>query len=302
MKSILTNPKNIQFKEKHHIEAWLKEAKIDKYTIHDNLIVDVIEGSVILTGIDIHYLPFQFGFIHGGFILNHTKLKSLQGCPHTVHGSFNASKNELISIDCLPNYISESCDLSANHLTQIDLNQLHLSSLNLSNNKITSFKDIHNYKNIDALNIQFNDITSLEGVPNIFSLDLGNNLVVDLNGLPQDIQKLNLWGNPLEDDEPLKNCTQVTNLCLGATQIYHLNNVPKQVKVLDISACSNLKSHFEILNFPLLEKLSVKSLYYDRKSLERYLKELSLLYIKKEQEQLEQSIQTRKINPNKMKI
>ena len=65
------------------IEAWLKEYKVIKYTINEDLSVDV-DGNVSLSKLYIVELPVKFRNVSGDFWCNNNKLTSLIGCPVSV--------------------------------------------------------------------------------------------------------------------------------------------------------------------------------------------------------------------------
>ena len=83
------------------IEQWLKKYKIENYTIHDNLVVDV-DGDVNLYGKKLKELPFQFGKVTGSFSCSENQLTSLQYCPTTVGGDFYCYHNQLTSLQYCP--------------------------------------------------------------------------------------------------------------------------------------------------------------------------------------------------------
>ena len=72
---------------KEEIKLWLSQYGISKYTIHDNLVVDVHQ-QVSIYRANLTSLPFQFGIIEGYFDCDGNKLTSLDHCPKIVHDDF----------------------------------------------------------------------------------------------------------------------------------------------------------------------------------------------------------------------
>ena len=77
---------------KEEIVSWLSKYKITKYTIDDNLVVDVDE-YVWLRSKNLTSLPFQFGIVHGYFSCHHNQLTSLEHCPKVVKGNFDCDEH-----------------------------------------------------------------------------------------------------------------------------------------------------------------------------------------------------------------
>ena len=72
---------------KEGIISWLSKYEIAKYTIHDNLVVDVHE-DVWLSNKNLTSLPFQFGIVQGDFDCSRNQLTSLEHCPKVIEGVF----------------------------------------------------------------------------------------------------------------------------------------------------------------------------------------------------------------------
>ena len=103
---------------REQIEQWLKKYKIENYTIHDNLVVDV-DGDVNLYGKKLKELPFQFGKVTGSFDCSNNQLTSLQYCPTTVGGRFDCSNNQLTSLQYCPTTVGRFLDCSDNQLPSL---------------------------------------------------------------------------------------------------------------------------------------------------------------------------------------
>ena len=109
---------------KEEIKKWLSKYGITKYTIHDNLVVDVHE-KVWLCNNNLTSLPFQFGIVQEGFSCYNNQLTSLEHCPKVVHGNFDCYHNQLTSLEHCPKVVHGNfyCD---EHLKQ-DIRYLRYS-------------------------------------------------------------------------------------------------------------------------------------------------------------------------------
>jgi hypothetical protein len=93
------------FKTYKETKNWLDEMKIKKYTINDDLTVDV-DGSVFIVHFfsdfnKIPFIPIQFNTINGNFDCSHNNLTSLKGCPFKIKKDFNCHNNDLKDINDL---------------------------------------------------------------------------------------------------------------------------------------------------------------------------------------------------------
>ena len=89
---------------KSDIISWLDKYGIKKYTINDDLTVDVAE-YVNLVLFRINKIHIQFNKVNGYFNCSNNQLTSLEGCPKIVNGRFNCSYNKLTSLKYLPDVI-----------------------------------------------------------------------------------------------------------------------------------------------------------------------------------------------------
>ena len=90
---------NMAVGEYNRIESWLKEMKIEKYTINKDLTVDV-DDDVSLDNKEFKKLPIQFGKVKGLFDLDNCKnLETLKGCPKEVSGWFSCESTRIISLE-----------------------------------------------------------------------------------------------------------------------------------------------------------------------------------------------------------
>lgn len=114
---------------KEKIATWLNWARIKKYTITDDLIVNV-DGDVNIPYLEEQVLPVSFGTVKGNFNCSQTNLKTLQGCPKIIAQDFNCASNQALkTLLGGPEYVD--------------------------GNYICSFNDLHDVKGI-ALRIGWN--------------------------------------------------------------------------------------------------------------------------------------------------
>jgi len=97
---------NLGLGRKGLIKTWLEKYDIEKYTINDDLTIDVGK-SVDLSSKGLEEIPeyIQFNIIKNFFDINDNKLISLRGCPNQVFGFFDCRWNKLTSLKYSPEYI-----------------------------------------------------------------------------------------------------------------------------------------------------------------------------------------------------
>lgn len=103
---------------KEEVEAILKTYYIYKYTINDDLTVDVNE-DVNLHYEDLEYFPVKFGVVQGNFDCSMNRLKSLRGAPRIVHGHFDCVINKLTTLEGAPREVDGDFDCSNNSLISL---------------------------------------------------------------------------------------------------------------------------------------------------------------------------------------
>ena len=106
-------------KNKDDIKAWLEQYDIEKYTINEDMTVDV-DQDIILTNRNITNIMVQFGKINGFFLCNKTGLLSLIGCAHTILGDFDCSDNLLRSLIGGPKYVGRNFNCSDTYLKSLE--------------------------------------------------------------------------------------------------------------------------------------------------------------------------------------
>ena len=91
-------------KTKDEIIQWLDKYKIEKYTVNDDLTVDV-DGDVFLGFRNLSTIPFKFNKVNGSFECSYNNLKSLRCCPKYVGVIFDCTGNDLKSLRGCPKYV-----------------------------------------------------------------------------------------------------------------------------------------------------------------------------------------------------
>jgi hypothetical protein len=90
---------------KEEIKDWLAKEYIRKYTIHDNLVVDIHENVYLGFG-GLTSFPFQFGIVQGSFSCSNNKLTSLEHCPKVIKGEFECDDYLKKDIQYLRHYLA----------------------------------------------------------------------------------------------------------------------------------------------------------------------------------------------------
>lgn len=103
---------------REEVESILKTYYIHKYTINDDLTVNVNE-DVNLHYEDLEYFPVKFGVVQGNFDCSMNRLKSLKGAPRIVHGHFDCVINKLATLEGAPREVDGDFDCSNNSLISL---------------------------------------------------------------------------------------------------------------------------------------------------------------------------------------
>lgn len=175
------------FQTKKDIEEWLYQMNICKYTIYDNLIVDVHQDVILNIKTRFKHFPVKFGIITGDFNCSHLGLTTLTGCPTEVQGSFHCDNNKLTSLNNCPISIWGDFDCSYNLLINLKGFPIYLNgSFYCNENKLTSLEYMPEKIN-GSLIISFNSINSLKGCPKIIMeyFDCGYNNLTSLEYSPE---------------------------------------------------------------------------------------------------------------------
>jgi hypothetical protein len=87
-----------------NIKYWLDSFKVEKYTINEDLTVDV-DGDLRLINKGLTEIPIQFGYVSGTVYCGNNNLTSFKGLPHRVRGNFNCANNQITNFDYAPQVI-----------------------------------------------------------------------------------------------------------------------------------------------------------------------------------------------------
>ena len=132
-------------KTKQEIIKRLDKYKVKKYTINDDLTVDV-DGNVMLNSRRLYEIPFQFGNVTGCFTCYNNELSSLKHCPKYVGGYFDCSSNLLNSLEHCPKHIVSDFVCSNNKLTSLEHCTRYVGgNFQCFNNKLTSLEHCPRY-------------------------------------------------------------------------------------------------------------------------------------------------------------
>ena len=205
------------FKTKEETKDWLDEVSIGKYTINDDLTVDV-DGDVDLNNKKLEKIPVKFKSIGGYFNCGSNQLTSLEGCPKSVGGHFNCNSNKLTSLDGSPESVGGHFYCNSNKLTSLDGSPDSVGG--------------HFY-------CRYNQLTNLDGSPE----SVGGSFYCDHNPIEE---VYNLFNN--------KECVKWLNeygVIRGDKII--LNNFKEVVYMMDMEHTFNYKKLYQLKNYKISE-------------------------------------------------
>lgn len=90
--------------EEEKVKKWLDNMNIKKYTINDNLTVDV-DGDVSIVYQDLKSIPVKFNIVKGDFNCYKNELTDYKGFPRIIGGSSDFSFNKMNSFIGFPEKI-----------------------------------------------------------------------------------------------------------------------------------------------------------------------------------------------------
>ena len=119
-----------------------------------------------------------------------------------------------------------------------------LTSLSLSNNKISDIKPLESLTKLIVLNLsgnQINDIKSLQSLTNLTGLGLNNNQISDIKSLQSltNLTGLGLSKNQINDIKPLESLTNLTELSLSNNQISDIKPLQSLTKLTELYLSGN---------------------------------------------------------------
>ncbi len=166
-------------KTEEEIRDWCDVNKIYKYTINNDLTVDV-SGHVILRTLDYDTLPVRFGKVSlGGFMIFGDFLTSLENSPYHVDRNFTCEHTKVTSLKGCPRYVGGSLNVTDNKLTSLDYLPDHIGKwIEIARNKIE--RDLNYYKTLQHMvdSPSYPRIKALEDIPFLDEYEIKNMLVM----------------------------------------------------------------------------------------------------------------------------
>ena len=178
----------ITYKTRAGVELWLNTCKIKKYTINEDLTVDV-NGDVSIKNKHILFLPIKFGVVTGNFSITKCMLHSLEGAPREVGEHFYCFANKLTSLEGGPREVGENFNCADNNLTSLKGAPREVGkNFDCDNNNLTSLEGAPREVGVN-FSCRSNKLTSLEGGPREVggSFFCGNNKLTSLEGGPREV-------------------------------------------------------------------------------------------------------------------
>lgn len=131
-------------KEIKKIEEFLLHTGVSKecFKINDNMSIDII-GSITMTMMSLHKIPYKFNKCSGDFICSFNNLVSLNNSPDYVSGKFDCSHNRLTSLKGGPKYASTYL-CNNNNLVDLEGSPFHVKFFNCSSNRIKNYNSSPN--------------------------------------------------------------------------------------------------------------------------------------------------------------
>lgn len=111
--------KKTSWLSKDEVEAWLNKMGIEKYTINDDLTVDV-NDHVNLIERKLNEIPIQFGIVTGTFSIYGNQLRTLKGCPTRVGRNFSCGRNKLTSLKYCPIEVGGEFVFEGNKISSLE--------------------------------------------------------------------------------------------------------------------------------------------------------------------------------------
>lgn len=147
------------------------------------------------------------------------------------------------------------CQLSDSAVTALS-GLTELTTLNLSNNNISSvsgLRELTKLQNLDLSNNKISDITPLTSLTALKNLNLGKNSLADIRGLEacKEITVLDITSNTISELPTIHSMEQLIELHLGDNPIKNLKNLEglTNLVTLDVSDC-------EIVSLDFVSKMS----------------------------------------------
>ncbi len=152
-----------------------------------------VKGNVNISNKNLTKIKFQFFNVDGGFSCADNQFHSLKGVPYIVANNFLCQNNQLESLEYAPQSVGGYFNAAINKLGSLRHIPSTCHGLDISCNKISSFKGLHHV--FGSLHAHHNQIKLLNHFPEIISgaIFLQNNVdLLDYRNQSQDmnIQKM----------------------------------------------------------------------------------------------------------------
>lgn len=171
---------------------FLKNFKIKKYKVNDDLSVDILEPiwngmtpvAIDLSDLNLTEIPIKFNTVVGNFICSRNKLRNLKNSPtEIISGDLIASDNELSTLEGATEIFSKLPE---------EVTSVTRYRLRVDNNKLTDFSNWNLKKSNSRIAIYAanNKITSIPGnfpFESVYRFVLGGNEIKDISNIPGDI-------------------------------------------------------------------------------------------------------------------
>jgi len=135
---------------KSEIIKWLNKYKVFKYTINDDLTIDV-DGDVVLYNKQLTSIPVKFNKVNGYFYCAYNNLTTLEGCPKEVNGYFDCYNNKLTTLEGCPKVVNGNFDCSNNKLSIDDDRSIDIKGKFICNEEFKVSKTYKRYMLIDKM-------------------------------------------------------------------------------------------------------------------------------------------------------
>jgi len=128
------------------VDEWLKLYDVKNYIIDPTTLEVDVDNNVILSHLNLLYIPVQFNKVYGDVDITHNKLTTLKGSPKNVKGYFDCSNNYLTSLKYSPNIIECGFYCVDNNLNTLDYSpKIVNGSYMCCMNDIIDISNLHKY-------------------------------------------------------------------------------------------------------------------------------------------------------------
>lgn len=199
---------------------------LERFEANSNKITDI--SSLSLLG-KLQYLQ-----------LNHNQVTDISAISNlTKLSQLLLDDNQITLIPNLSNLVNlKQLSLSSNDISQLtDISRTNLTSLDVSNNQLTSLEQLGTSKTLEELDLSNNNLTDVDGINQLLMLenvDLSYNAIDNIDKIinNDNLVQVNLRHNKIEDISPLNSLSNLEELNLSQNKI---------VRASDFSNLENLQ-------------------------------------------------------------